>query len=80
MVTTHYLNEPNICGVIHHNRNVIELGNDCDKTFSERPIIGFIRLPNLRDIQTEAAIAYPLVSCNQAENATHTLHKIGEMH
>ena len=59
MVTKYNPMNPDIRGFIHNNWNIIEHSNDCVHTFSERPIVGFRRLPNLRDILTNASISYP---------------------
>ena len=52
MVTKYNPRNPNIRGFIHNNWNIIEHSNDCVHTFSDKPIVGFRRLPNLRDLLT----------------------------
>ena len=59
MVTKYNPMNPDIRGFIHNNWNIIKHSNDCVHTFSEKPIVGFRRLPNLRDILTNASISYP---------------------
>ena len=59
MVTKFNPTNPDIRGFIHNNWNIIEHSNDCVHTFSDKPIVGFRRLPNLRDILTSASITYP---------------------
>ena len=50
---------PDIKEFIHGNWNIIQHSNDCATTFPDKPIIGFKRLPNLRDMLTKASISYP---------------------
>ena len=59
MTTKFNPTNPNIKDFIHGNWNIIENSNDCAQTFPEKPIIGFKRLPNLRDMLTKASISYP---------------------
>ena len=59
MVTNYNPTNPDIHGFIHKNWNIIKHSNDCVHTLSENPIIGFRRLPNLRDILTNASLSYP---------------------
>ena len=59
MVTRYNPMNPDIRGFIHNNWNIIEHSNDCVHTFSEKSMVGFRRLPNLRDILTSASITYP---------------------
>ena len=49
---------PRIRKYIHHNWNITENSTDYLNTFSHKPIIGFKRLPNLRDLLTSATITY----------------------
>ena len=58
MVTRYNPMNPDIRGFIHNNWNIIEHSNDSVHTFSEKPIVGFRRLPNLRDILNSASITY----------------------
>ena len=50
IVTRYNPMNPDNCGFIRKNWNIIEHSNDCVHIFSEKPIVGFRRLPNLRDI------------------------------
>ena len=50
---------PNIKNIIHNNWYAISNSPDCRKLFSDKPIISFRRLPNLRDKLTNASIIYP---------------------
>ena len=59
MTTKYNPQNPNIKDYIHSNWNIIQHSNDCSSTFPDKPIIGFKRLPNLRDILTKASISYP---------------------
>ena len=59
MVTKFNPKNPDIRGFIHNNWNIIEHSNDCVHTFSDKLIVGFRRLPNLRDILKSASITYP---------------------
>ena len=68
MTTMFNTTNPDIKKFIHGNWNIIENSNDCAQTFPEKPIIGFKRLPNLRDILTKASISYP-----PAENETRKI-------
>ena len=58
MITKYNPRNPNIKGFIHDKWNIIQHSNDCD-TFPDKRIIGFKRLPNLRDMLTKATISYP---------------------
>ena len=57
MTTKYNPRKPNIKGFIHDNWNIIQHSNDCANTFPDKPIIGFKRLPNLRDLLTKATIS-----------------------
>ena len=59
MVTTFNPNNPNIKGFIHNNWNITEHSNDSSKTFKDKPLVGYKRLPNLRNLLTKAEIAHP---------------------
>ena len=58
MTTTFNPQNPDIKGFIHDNWNIIQHSNDCSSTFPDKPIIGFKRLPNLRDMLTKFSISY----------------------
>ena len=59
MVTTFNPNNPDIKGFIHDNWNIIEYSKNCSQTFNSKPLVGFKRLPNLRNLLTKAEIAFP---------------------
>ena len=64
MVTTYNPNNPDIKGFIHDNWNIIEHSNDCPRTFKDKPLVGYKRVPNLRNLLTKAEIAYPPTTQN----------------
>ena len=49
MVTNFNTCNPNIKDIIHRNWNIISNSADCGNLFNSKPIVGFRRLPNLRD-------------------------------
>ena len=59
MTSKYNLSNPNIKVFTHDNWKIIQHSNDCSNTFPDKPIIGFKRLPNLRDMLTKATISYP---------------------
>ena len=59
MTTMFNPSNPDIKHYIHKNWNIIENSAECADTFATKPIIGFKRLPNLRDMLTKASISYP---------------------
>ena len=59
MMTTYNPSNPDIKKFIGKNWNIIEHSNDCANTFPSTPIVGFRKLPNLREILTKASISYP---------------------
>ena len=64
---------PNIIGIIHRNWNIISNSPDCGSIFVDKPLIGFRRLPNLRDYLTNATTNYPpaLLTCTQLGKCTY---------
>ena len=56
MVTNYNPCNPNIKNIIHKNWNIITNSADCGQLFTNRPIVGFRRLPNLRDMLTNAPV------------------------
>ena len=62
MVTTYNPINPDIKGFIHNNWNILEHSNDCSETFKNKPLVGYKRLPNPRNLLTKAEIAYPLTT------------------
>ena len=61
MITNYNPCNPNIKDIIHKNWNIISNSADCGNLFQNKPVIGFRRLPNLRDTLTNAIIKYPPV-------------------
>ena len=59
MVTNYNPQNPKIRNMINQNWNIISNSNDCGTLFPQRPIVGFRRLPNLREMLTKAKIRYP---------------------
>ena len=59
MVTKYNPKNPNIKKFIHSNWNIIEHCDDLKKIFTQKPLIGFRRLPNLRDMLTNNKLSYP---------------------
>ena len=59
MVTGYNPGNPDIKGLIHKNWNIISNSQDLKQIFPSKPILGFRRLPNLRDQLTSAKIDYP---------------------
>ena len=75
MTTKYNPQNPNIKGFIHDNWNIIQHSNDCASTFPDKPIIGFKRLPNLRDILTKASISYPQKRNGSQKHYAYTLYQ-----
>ena len=59
MVTKYNPKNPNIKKFIHSNWNMIEHCDELKKIFTQKPLIEFRRLPNLRDMLTNNNISYP---------------------
>ena len=61
MVTTYKYNPKNplIKSLITDNWNIIQNTDDLKKIFKDKPLIGYRRLPNLKDILTKASISFP---------------------
>ena len=59
MVTDYNPMNPNIKGMIHRNWNIIANSPDCSIIFLDKPLVGFRRLPNLRDYLTNSSTQYP---------------------
>ena len=59
MVTNYNPGNPNIKELIHKNWNIITNSQDCGSIFKDKPLVGFRRLPNLRDKLTNATLIYP---------------------
>ena len=59
MVTQFNPQNPLIKNFIHKNWNIIEHCEELKQSFTQKPLIGFRRLPNLRDILTSNKISFP---------------------
>ena len=59
LVITYNPRNPNISRIIKHNWNIIENTEELQKIFPDKPLIGYRRLPNLRDILTSNKISWP---------------------
>ena len=59
MVTTYNPSNPDIKKFIHQNWNIIENTEELSNIFPNKPLIGFRRLPNLRNQLTSNTISYP---------------------
>ena len=59
MVTQFNPKNPQIVSLIKSNWNIIQNTDELIKIFKDKPIIGYRRLPNLRDILTNSSITYP---------------------
>ena len=50
---------PDISKLVRQNWNVIQNSEETSKIFTSKPLIGYRKLPNLRDILTSSTICYP---------------------
>ena len=67
MVTNYNPANPNIKQIIHRNWNIISNSPDCGTLFKDKPVVGFRRLPNLRDMLTNASMKYPPMALEKQE-------------
>ena len=65
MVTNYNPCNPNVKQLIHKNWNILSNSPDCGTLFSEKPVIGFRGLPNLRDMLTSTSLRYPPIRTTQ---------------
>ena len=56
---TDFCYNPEYTTLFFCKQNIIQHSNDCANTFHDKPIIGFKRLPNLRNMLTKATISHP---------------------
>ena len=63
---------PDIKGLVMKNWNIIQNSEDTEKIFKNRPLIGFRKLPNLRNILTSSTISYPPQVITQKGNRPNT--------
>ena len=59
MVTKFNPSNPDIKKFIHSNWNIIQHSSDCVNTFKDKPLVGFRKLSNIRNLLTRAQISYP---------------------
>ena len=59
MVTQFNPTNPPIGALVRNNWNIIQNTEELTKIFKDKPIVGYRRLPNLRDILTSSSINYP---------------------
>ena len=59
MVTQFNPKNPHIGSLIRSNWNIIQNTEELTRIFKDKPLIGYRRLPNLRDTLTSSSIAYP---------------------
>ena len=59
MVTTYNPANSDIRKFIHKNWNIIENTEELAEIFPEKPLLGFRRLPNLRNLLTSNTVTYP---------------------
>ena len=71
VTTTFNPRNPNISKIIRDNWNIIENTDELKQIFLEKLLIGFRRLPNLRDILTSNKINYPPKPLERDSNALH---------
>ena len=65
MVTNFNPCNPNIKEIIHRNWNIISNSPDCAPIFKDKPIVGFRRLPNLRNLLTNSCTNYPPIKLDK---------------
>ena len=59
LITQFHPQNPNLRKIVDKHWNIIQYSRDCSELFKEKPIIGFRKLPNLRDKLTNAKCIYP---------------------
>ena len=59
MVAQFNPHNPPIKEFIRNNWNIITSSEECSEVFTKPPLIGYRKLPNLKDILTRAKIEYP---------------------
>ena len=78
MVTNYNPFNPNIKQIIHNNWNILRNSPDCGEFFKEKPIVGFRRLPNLRDMLINASIRYPPLESEGQKPLTPICTRLGK--
>ena len=61
LVTQLNHSNPHIKPLIRNNCNIIQNTDELKKIFKDKPLVGYRRLPNLKDLLTKASITYPLI-------------------
>ena len=59
MVTNYNPNNPNFKDIINKNWNMLSNSPDYGHLFKDKPLVGFRRLPDFRDMLTKVSIRYP---------------------
>ena len=59
MVTKFNPRNPQIGPLIKDNRNIIQNAEELTQIFKTKPLVGYRRLPNLKDLLTSSTITYP---------------------
>ena len=72
MVTQYNPRNPQIGSLVQRNWNIIQNTEELTQIFSSKPLMGFRRLPNLRDILTSSTISYPPKPTTDAKPSVHT--------
>ena len=78
MVTKYNPKNPNVKKFIHSNWNMIEHCDELKKIFTQKPLIGFRRFPNLRDILTKNKMSYPPKSITEGTDKPKICTRIGK--
>ena len=71
MVTQFNPKNPQIGSLIKSNWNIIQNNEELTRIFKDKPLIGYRRLPNLRNILTSSSIAYPPALKSPSQSSQH---------
>ena len=71
MVTQFNPRNPQIGCLIQDNLNIIQNTGELTHIFKTKPLIGYRRLPNLKDLLTSSTITYPPNPQPQARSSIH---------
>ena len=71
MVTQFNPRNTQIGTLVQKNWNIIQNTEELSQIFSSKPLMGFRRLPNLRDILTSSTISYPPNPTTDAKQSVH---------
>ena len=70
---------PNLGKVLRKNWNIIKSTSELSEIFEESLMIGYRRLPNLRELLTSIVIQYPTKSAEDNPTViTHACSRLGE--